>query len=35
VIYHKGDIGKEPMIIVFGENPTEILAYLKRIIELY
>ena len=35
VIYHKGDIGKEPMIIVFGQNPTEIIAILKKIIELY
>ncbi|HEX2407308.1 MAG TPA: bifunctional hydroxymethylpyrimidine kinase/phosphomethylpyrimidine kinase [Nitrososphaeraceae archaeon] len=35
VIYHKGDIGKEPMIIVFGQNPKEVVAYLKRIIERY
>ncbi len=35
VIYHKGDVGKEPMIIVFGQTPTEIIAYIKRIIELY
>jgi hydroxymethylpyrimidine/phosphomethylpyrimidine kinase len=35
VIYHKGDIGKEPMIIVFGQNPTDIIEYLKRIIDLY
>ena len=35
VIYHKGDVGKEPMIIVFGQNPTEIIAILKKIIELY
>src|SRR5437867_3755055 len=24
VIYHKGDIGKEPMITVFGGNPGEV-----------
>lgn len=35
VIYHKGAVGKEPMIIVFGQNPKEIIAHLKRIIELY
>lgn len=35
VIYHKGDIGKEPMIIVFGQNPKEVVTYLKRIIERY
>jgi hydroxymethylpyrimidine/phosphomethylpyrimidine kinase len=35
VIYHKGDIGKEPMIIVFGQNPEEVVKYLKRIIERY
>jgi hydroxymethylpyrimidine/phosphomethylpyrimidine kinase len=35
VIYHKGDIGKEPMTIVFGQNPTDVIEYLKRIIDLY
>jgi hydroxymethylpyrimidine kinase / phosphomethylpyrimidine kinase / thiamine-phosphate diphosphorylase len=35
VIYHKGDIGKEPMIIIFGENPAEIISYLRRIILEY
>ncbi|HET9807048.1 MAG TPA: bifunctional hydroxymethylpyrimidine kinase/phosphomethylpyrimidine kinase [Nitrososphaeraceae archaeon] len=35
VIYHKGDIGKEPMIIVFGQNPKEVITYLKRILEKY
>ena len=35
VIYHKGDMGKEPMIIIFGENPAEIISYLRRIILEY
>ncbi len=25
IIYHKGDIGKEPMILIFGKNPTDVL----------
>ena len=32
VIYHKGDFGKEPMIIVFGENPNDILKKILKII---
>jgi hydroxymethylpyrimidine/phosphomethylpyrimidine kinase len=24
VIFHKGDLGKEPMILIFGENPKEV-----------
>lgn len=34
-IYHKGDIGKEPMIILFGHNPAEIVKYLRKLIEYY
>ena len=26
IIYHKGDLGKEPMIIIFGENPSQVLT---------
>ncbi|MGE0242430.1 MAG: bifunctional hydroxymethylpyrimidine kinase/phosphomethylpyrimidine kinase [Nitrososphaeraceae archaeon] len=33
VIYHKGDFGKEPMIIVFGRGPDEIICYIRRILE--
>ena len=29
VIYHMGDFGKEPMIIVFGKTPNDVLE--KRI----
>ena len=31
IIYHKGDFGKEPMIIVFGETPTEVVRKIKLI----
>lgn len=35
VIYHKGDIGKEPMITVFGRNPAEVAAKIKAILKNY
>ena len=25
IIYHKGDIGKEPMILIFGKNPKDVI----------
>lgn len=31
IIFHKGDMGKEPMIIVFGKNPSEVLKKISRI----
>lgn len=31
VIYHKGDFGKEPMIIVFGEDPNIIIKKISKI----
>ncbi len=31
VIFHKGDFGKEPMIIIFGETPKNILKKLSKI----
>ncbi|QLH04390.1 bifunctional hydroxymethylpyrimidine kinase/phosphomethylpyrimidine kinase [Nitrosopumilus oxyclinae] len=31
VIFHKGDFGKEPMIIIFGDNPKSILKKLSKI----
>ena len=31
IIYHKGDLGKEPMIIVFGCTPTEVVKKIKQI----
>ena len=32
IIFHKGDFGKEPMIIIFGEKPKNILKKLSKII---
>ena len=31
VIFHKGDFGKEPMIIVFGETPENVLEKISKI----
>lgn len=32
VVFHKGDFGKEPMIIFFGENPKNILKKILKIV---
>jgi hydroxymethylpyrimidine kinase / phosphomethylpyrimidine kinase / thiamine-phosphate diphosphorylase len=32
IIYHTGDIGKEPMIIIFGQNPQEVVDKVKKIL---
>lgn len=32
VIYHEGDIGKEPMILIFGKNPEDVLKKFNKII---
>ncbi len=32
VIYHKGDVGKEPMIILFGRDPNEVFEKIRRIL---
>lgn len=32
VIYHKGDFGKEPMILVFGKTPKDVLRKVLKII---
>ena len=32
IIYHKGDFGKEPMIILFGESPEEVIKKILKII---
>jgi len=32
IIFHKGDFGKEPMIIIFGEKPKSILKKLSKIV---
>ncbi len=31
LIYHKGDFGKEPMIIIFGRTPSEVLEKISKI----
>ena len=31
IIYHKGDLGKEPMIILFGNTPKEVVKKIKLI----
>lgn len=35
VIYHRGDIGKEPMINIFGRNPAEVVSKIKTILKNY
>ena len=32
VVFHKGDFGKEPMVIVFGENPKNVLKKILKIV---
>ncbi|MFQ5573902.1 MAG: thiamine-phosphate synthase family protein, partial [Nitrosopumilaceae archaeon] len=32
VIYHKGDLGKEPMILVFGKNPNEVIEKISQLV---
>jgi hydroxymethylpyrimidine/phosphomethylpyrimidine kinase len=32
VVYHKGDVGKEPMIILFGKDPDDVFEKIKRIL---
>ena len=31
IIYHKGDVGKEPMILIFGKNPQDIIRKVSRL----
>ncbi len=32
LIFHKGDVGKEPMILLFGKEPKEILTKLAKLV---
>ncbi len=32
IIYHKGDLGKEPMILVFGKNPNEVVEKISQLV---
>lgn len=34
IIYHKGEVGKEAMILIFGHDPTEVVKKVKQIIKL-
>jgi len=31
VIYHRGDIGKEPMILIFGKNPDDVIRKVSKL----
>jgi len=31
IIYHKGDIGKEPMILIFGKNPKDVIRKISTL----
>ncbi|HKQ21079.1 MAG TPA: thiamine-phosphate synthase family protein [Nitrososphaeraceae archaeon] len=33
IIYHSGDIGKEPMIIIFGQSPHDVVNKVKKILD--
>lgn len=35
IIYHKGEVGKEAMILIFGHNPTEVVKKVKQIAKLF
>ena len=35
IIYHKGDFKKEPMILVFGQHPREMIVKIREIIIRY
>lgn len=32
IIYHRGDVGKEPMILLFGKTPKDVLTKLVKIV---
>ena len=31
IVYHKGDYGKEPMILIFGKNPGEVIHKISKL----
>ena len=35
LVYHDGDFGKEPMVIVFGQNPKEVLEKIRIVLRDY
>ena len=34
VIYHEGDVGKEPMMTVFGRNPAEVASKIEHVLKV-
>jgi len=32
IIFHKGDFGKEPMILIFGRDPSEVVEKVSKIL---
>jgi hydroxymethylpyrimidine/phosphomethylpyrimidine kinase len=32
IVYHKGDLGKEPMIIIFGKEPMDVINKIEKIL---
>ena len=35
LVFHKGDFGKEAMILIFGKNPAEVVAKLVKIVKIH
>jgi len=35
IIYHKGDVGKEPMILIFGNNPDDVIRKVSKLTPFY
>ena len=35
LIYHKGDFGKEPMIMIFGNNPSDVVEKVSKILQVW
>jgi hydroxymethylpyrimidine/phosphomethylpyrimidine kinase len=35
VVYHDGDFGKEPMVILFGQNPKDVLEKIRIVLQNY
>jgi len=35
IIYHKGDVGKEPMILIFGNNPDDVIRKVSKLTSFY
>ena len=31
IVYHKGDFGKEPMILIFGETPNDVIRKVLKL----